>query len=73
MPRKIKVLWVGCILIVFFSFVYFSIQGNIKVHRDKEEARVKQEFRIKKKKMVMEIYYEMNSVILKRLITIIFK
>ena len=54
MPRKIKVLWVGCILIVFFSFVYFSIQGNIKVHRDKEEARVKQEFRIKKKKMVME-------------------
>jgi len=54
MPRKIKVLWVGCILIIFFSFVYFSIQGNIKVHRDKEEARVKQEFRMKKKKMVME-------------------
>ena len=54
MPRKIKVLWIGCILIVFFSFVYFSIQGNIKVHRDKEEARVKQEFRIKKKKIVME-------------------
>ena len=54
MPRKIKVLWVGCILIVFFSFVYFSIQGNIKAHRDKEEARVKQEFRIKKKKMAMK-------------------
>jgi pentatricopeptide repeat protein len=54
MPRKIKVLWVGCILIVFFSFVYFSIQGNIKAYRDKEEARVKQEFRVKKKKMVMK-------------------
>ncbi|MCL0046355.1 tetratricopeptide repeat protein [Nitrospinaceae bacterium] len=51
MPRKIKVLWVGCILIVFFSFVYFSIQGNIKAHRGKEEARVKQEFRIKNKKL----------------------
>jgi len=54
MPRKIKVLWVGCILIVFFSFVYFSIQGNIKAHRGKEEARVKQEFRIKNKKMAMK-------------------
>ena len=54
MPRKIKVLWVVCILIVFFSFVYFSIQGNIKAHRAKEEARVKQEFRMKKNKMAME-------------------
>ena len=54
MPRKIKVLWVGCILIVFFSFVYFSIQGNIKAHRSKEEAMVKQEFRIKNKKMAMK-------------------
>jgi len=54
MPRKIKVLWVGCILIVFFSFVYFSIQGNIKAHRGKEETRVKQEFRIKNKKMAMK-------------------
>jgi len=54
MPSKIKVLWVGCILIVFFSFVYFSIQGNIKAHRGKEEARVKQEFRIKNKKMAMK-------------------
>jgi len=54
MPRKIKVLWVGCILIVFFSFVYFSIQGNIKAHRGKEEARVKQEFRMKKNKMTMK-------------------
>ena len=54
MPRKIKVLWVGCILIVFFSFVYFSIQGNIKAHSGKEEARVKQEFRIMNKKMAMK-------------------
>jgi len=54
MPRKIKVLWVGCILIVFFGFVYFSIQGNIKAHRGKEEARVKQEFRIKNQKMAMK-------------------
>ena len=54
MPRKIKVLWIGCILIVFFSFVFFSIQGNIKAHRGKEEARVKQEFRIKNKKIAMK-------------------
>ena len=54
MPRKIKVLWVGCILIIFFSFIYFSIQGNIKAHRDREESRAKQEFRAKKKKMAMK-------------------
>ena len=54
MPRKIKVLWIGCILIVFFSFVYFSIQGNIRAHRGKEEARVKQEFRIKNKRMAVK-------------------
>ena len=54
MPRKIKVLWIGCILIVFFSFIYFSIQENIKDHRDKKEARVKQEFRVKKKKLAMK-------------------
>ena len=50
MPRKIKVLWVGCILIIFFSFAYLSIQGNIKVHRDKEEARAKPRISYKEKK-----------------------
>ena len=54
MPRKIKVLWVVCILIGFFGFIYFSIQDKFKAHRDKEEARVKQEFRIKNKQMVLE-------------------
>jgi len=49
MPRKIKVLWIVCILTVCFSFIYFSIQENIKAHRDKEEAKVKQESRTKKK------------------------
>ena len=54
MPRKIKVLWVVCILTVFFSFIYFSIQENIKAHRDKEEARVEQESRIKKKQVAKQ-------------------
>ena len=40
MPRKIKVLWIVCILVVFFGFIYFSIQDKFKAHRDKEEARV---------------------------------
>ena len=54
MPRKIKVLWIVCILMVFFGFIYFSMQDKFKVHRDKEEARVKQEFRIKKKQMALK-------------------
>jgi len=54
MPRKIKVLWIVCILMVFFGFIYFSIQDKFKAHRDKEEARVKQEFRIKKKQMALK-------------------
>ena len=54
MPRKIKVLWIVCILMVFFSFIYFSIQDKFKAHRDKEGARVKQEFRIKKKQMALK-------------------
>ena len=54
MPRKIKVLWIVCILMVFFGFVYFSIQDKFKAHRDKEGARVKQEFRIKKKQMELK-------------------
>ena len=54
MPRKIKVLWIVCILVAFFGFIYFSIQDKFKVHRDKEEARVKQEFRIKKKQMALK-------------------
>ena len=54
MPRKIKVLWVMCILVVFFGFIYFSIQESFKAHKVKEEARVKQEFRIKKKQMAVK-------------------
>jgi len=54
MPRKIKVLWIGSILIVVFSFIYFSIQENIQAHRGKEEARIKKESRIKNKKMAMK-------------------
>tara|TARA_B110000467_G_scaffold116400_1_gene107094 strand:- start:84 stop:833 length:750 start_codon:yes stop_codon:yes gene_type:complete len=51
MPRNIKILWVGCILIVFFSFIYFAIKGNIKTHIGKEKQRIKQEIRIKKNQM----------------------
>ena len=54
MPRKIKVLWIVCILVAFFGFIYFSIQDKFKAHRDKEEARVKQEFRIKKKQIALK-------------------
>ena len=54
MPRKIKILWIVCILMVFFGFIYFSIQDKFKAHRDKEEARVKQEFRIKKKQIALK-------------------
>jgi tetratricopeptide (TPR) repeat protein len=54
MPRNIKMLWVGCILIVFFSFIYFSIQGNIETHMGKEKQRVKQENRVKKKQMAIK-------------------
>ncbi|SVC96354.1 uncharacterized protein METZ01_LOCUS349208, partial [marine metagenome] len=49
MPRKIKILWISCILITFLSFIYFSIQEGFETHRGKEEARIKQEARIKKK------------------------
>jgi Flp pilus assembly protein TadD len=54
MPRKIKILWISCILIVFFTFIYFSIQEGFETHRGKEEARVKQEDRIKKKQMAVK-------------------
>jgi tetratricopeptide (TPR) repeat protein len=54
MPRNVKVLWIGCILIVVFSFIYFSIQKNIENHMSKEESRIKQEFRVKKKQLAVK-------------------
>ena len=54
MPRKIKILWISCILIAFISFIYFSIQEGFETHKGKEDARIKQEARIKKKKMVVK-------------------
>jgi len=54
MPRKIKILWISCILIAFLSFIYFSIQEGFETHRGKEEARIKQEARIKKKQMTVK-------------------
>ena len=49
MPRKIKILWVACILTIFFGFVYFSFVEKVEVYKKKEEARVQQESRVKKK------------------------
>ena len=54
MPRKIKILWISCILIAFLSFIYFSIQEGFETHKGKEDARIKQEARIKKKKMAVK-------------------
>jgi len=43
MPKKIKILWVACVLIIFSGFVYFSFMKKVKVYQLKEEARSKQE------------------------------
>ena len=49
MPTKIKLLWVACILVVFFGFIYFSVLGQIDVARQKGVARVEQQSRINEK------------------------
>ncbi len=54
MPRKIKILWISCVLIVFIGFIYFSIQESFKAHKGREEARIDQEARIKKKQMAVK-------------------
>jgi len=43
MPKKIKILWVACVLIIFSGFVYFSFMKKVKVYQLKEDARSKQE------------------------------
>ena len=43
MPKKIKILWVACVLIIFSGFVCFSFMKKVKVYQLKEEARSNQE------------------------------
>ena len=43
MPKKIKILWVACVLIIFSGFIYFSFMKKVKVYQLKEDARSKQE------------------------------
>ena len=51
MPPKIKLLWVSCIVFVFFGFVYFSFVGKMDEERQKGKAelRNKQQFRMNEK------------------------
>jgi tetratricopeptide (TPR) repeat protein len=49
MPSKIKLLWVACILVIFFGFIYFSVLGQIDVARQKGEARATQKSRLDEK------------------------
>ena len=55
MPPKIKLLWVACIVVVFFGFVYISFVGKVDQARQKAEAKVNQQVRIKGKPKVKEI------------------
>ena len=45
MPPKIKLLWVACIIAVFFGFVYFSYMGKVDEARQKAEVKSKQQSR----------------------------
>ena len=54
MPKKIKILWVACVLIIFSGFVCFSFMKKVKVYQLKEEARSKQES-LKNKKAPLKI------------------
>lgn len=49
MPPKIKLLWVACIIVVFFGFVYFSFMDKVDEARQKAEVKTKQQFRMEKK------------------------
>ena len=55
MPPKIKLLWVACIVVVFFGFIYISFVGKVDQARQKAEAKVKQQAHIKGKPKVREI------------------
>ncbi len=45
MPRKIKWLWVFCILVIFFGFIYLSIKAEMEKARKYEEAKTSQAVR----------------------------
>lgn len=49
MPPKIKFLWVLCIVVVFFGFVYFSFMGKMDETRQKAELKTKQQSLMKEK------------------------
>ena len=49
MPPKIKLLWISCIIVVFFGFVYFSFMGKVDTTRQKAEVRTEQQSRMKEK------------------------
>lgn len=49
MPPKIKLLWVSCIIVVFFGFVYFWFIGKMIEARGKVEVKTKQHSSMKEK------------------------